>query len=279
MNGFFETWGEAAMTTLGFFWTALWAFCLGYIVSALIQVFVTRERMRRTMGRTGARSIAIGTGFGFVSSSCSFAALSTTRALFQKGSGLAPALAFLLASTNLVIELGILIFLFLSWHFVVGEYIGGILLILITWLLVKLTLPKGLVERARAKAEEVAGEEASGDPPDPKALARSREGWRRMGRRVDIRSGRRLPMSVRTTIIIRIWLPWVVPHLDVRTSSVAGRQGCLAAGVSNGWCQADKSLSGLHVTGDLVAYTRSRQSSRSSPSHVPENSRTDWRFE
>ena len=129
MERFFTLWADAALTSTGFFWMALWAFALGYLISSLIQVLVTQTRMQRLMGRDGPRSMALGTAFGFVSSSCSFAALSTTRALFQKGAGLAPSMAFLLASTNLVIELGIVIALFLSWHFVVGEYIGGLLLI------------------------------------------------------------------------------------------------------------------------------------------------------
>ncbi|BBI49294.1 hypothetical protein HORIV_17150 [Vreelandella olivaria] len=85
----------------------------------------------KAMGKTGPRSMALGTFFGFISSSCSFAALATTRSLFQKGAGLAPSVAFLLASTNLVIELGIVISIFLAWQFVVAEYIGGILLILL----------------------------------------------------------------------------------------------------------------------------------------------------
>lgn len=165
MTGFFQAWADAAMTTLGFFWMALWAFCLGYVISSMIQVFVTHERMRRTMGTAGPRSMALATFFGFVSSSCSFAALSATRALFQKGTGLAPALAFLLASTNLVIELGILIFIFLSWQFVVGEYLGGLILIGTMWLLVRWTAPKRLVEAAREHAKQSSTDE-DGDPPD-----------------------------------------------------------------------------------------------------------------
>jgi uncharacterized membrane protein YraQ (UPF0718 family) len=114
-DGFLAGWSEAALTSLGFFWKALWAFVLGYVVSGMIQVFVTRERMQRSMGEAGAKSVALGTGFGFISSSCSFAALATTRSLFAKGAGFIPSLAFLLASTNLVIELGIIIAIFLGW--------------------------------------------------------------------------------------------------------------------------------------------------------------------
>jgi hypothetical protein len=177
---FVQLWGEAARTTLGFFWMALWAFALGYVISSMIQVFVTRERMKRSMGEAGPKSVGLATFFGFVSSSCSFAALATTKSLFKKGAGLVPSLAFLLASTNLVIELGIVIAVFLTWQFVVGEYLGGLLLIGIVWLFVRLTHPDDLVEEARGNVED----EGGGDEvPDWKELIRSREGWARVGHR------------------------------------------------------------------------------------------------
>ena len=75
---FFQLWGEAARTSLGFFWMALWAFVLGYVISSMIQVFVTRERMKQSMGEAGAKSVGLATFFGFISSSCSFAALAVT---------------------------------------------------------------------------------------------------------------------------------------------------------------------------------------------------------
>lgn len=186
MNRFLQDWSEAAMTSLGFFWMAFWAFCLGYVISSMIQVFVTQRRMRRSMGEAEAKSVAMGTFFGFISSSCSFAALSTSRALFQKGAGLVPALAFLLASTNLVIELGILIFIFLNWQFVVGEYVGGVILILVTWLLVRLTLPAELEEAAREHAREKFGEEGDdedGEIPGWRERMGSLSGWRMVARR------------------------------------------------------------------------------------------------
>jgi len=191
MNHFLQSWSDAALTSLGYFWMAFWAFCLGYVISSMIQVFVTQRRMRRSMGEAGPRSVAMGTFFGFISSSCSFAALSTSRALFQKGAGLVPALAFLLASTNLVIELGILIFIFLNWQFVVGEYVGGVILILVTWLLVRLTLPEELEEAAREHARERFGDDGGdgedgdedGDLPDWRQRIRSLSGWRMVARR------------------------------------------------------------------------------------------------
>jgi len=177
---FLTTWHEAATTTVGLFWMAFWAFGLGYLISSMIQVFVTRERIKKNMGEAGAASHGLGTFFGFVSSSCYFAALATTCSLFAKGAGLVPSLAFLLASTNLVIELGIVIAVFLGWQFVVGEYIGGILLILFMWLLVRLTLPRRLAETAREKAREAETDSNAEDIPDWKELIRSREGWRRV---------------------------------------------------------------------------------------------------
>ena len=174
---FLTQWGDAAYTSVGFFWSALWAFALGYVVSSMIQVFVTQERMQRSLGDTNTKSVGLATFFGFISSSCSFAALATTRSLFQKGAGFVPAMAFLLASTNLVIELGIIISVFLSWHFVVGEYAGGIMLILISWLFIRLTQPKNLSSKPKRKQVErmmvpktcPIGKSSSGAGPDGKA--------------------------------------------------------------------------------------------------------------
>lgn len=183
MEAFLSTWSKSAVTSVGLFWMAFWAFGLGYLISSLIQVFVSRERMKRTMGESGPRSVALGTGFGFISSSCSFAALATTRALFVKGAGLIPSLAFLLASTNLVIELGIVIGVFLGWQFIVGEYVGGILLILLMWLLVRVTFPTDLVDEARSNARESSSAEESSEVPDWKDLVTSLEGWQRVANR------------------------------------------------------------------------------------------------
>ena len=114
MNDFLKQWGEAAYTTTGFFWMALWAFVLGYIISSMIQIFVTEKRMQKTMGGEESKGVLLGTFFGFISSSCSFAALASTKSLFKKGASFISSIAFLLASTNLVIELGIIISIFFS---------------------------------------------------------------------------------------------------------------------------------------------------------------------
>ena len=183
MNGFLGHWSEAAQTSLGFFWMALWAFALGYLISSLIQVLVTRDRMQRSMGESGTKAMALGTFFGFISSSCSFAALSTTRTPFQKGAGLAPAMAFMLASTNLVIELGFVIAIFLSWQFVVGEYVGGLLLILFAWAFIRLTRPKNLIEQTRKRLENESSNSSDDDDESWVEKLRGWDGWQQIGTR------------------------------------------------------------------------------------------------
>nr|WP_136252186.1 permease [Ningiella ruwaisensis] len=176
MQNFLSSWSQAATISIGFFWMALWAFMLGYFVSSLIQLTVTRSAMQKTMGKDGPKSIALGSFFGFISSSCSFAALATTKSLFKKGAGLAPSMAFLLASTNLVIELGMVIAVFLGWQFVVGEYVGGVLLILLTWLLIKITRPKRLIEQARERLDDGADDEETKGQSLKETLSSSK-GW------------------------------------------------------------------------------------------------------
>ena len=173
-----SSWHQSVLTTLGLFWTAFWAFGFGYLISSMIQIFVTRERMRKSMGDAGPTSVLLGSFFGFISSSCSFAALSTTRSLFTKGAGLVPALAFLLASTNLVIELGFIIGIFLGWQFVVGEYAGGILLILFMWILVRLTARQKWVDAARENARDQEEQSDEQEVPDWKDQITSLAGWR-----------------------------------------------------------------------------------------------------
>ncbi len=184
MNNFLKHWGEAAYTTAGFFWMALWAIILGYIISSMIQIFITEKRMQKTMGsESGGKGVLLGTFFGFISSSCSFAALASAKSLFKKGASFISSMAFLLASTNLVIELGIIISIFLGWQFVVGEYVGGILLILISWLLIRLINPSKLIKKARKNLEQEGEDEDSKDTKNWKKKIRQEESWARVARK------------------------------------------------------------------------------------------------
>lgn len=175
---FWQMYGEAAKTALGFFWKAGWAFILGYAISAMIQVFVPKHRLVRHMGNASLRSTSLATAFGTISSSCSFAALAAARALFAKGAHFILIVAFMFASTNLVIELGILILIFLGWQYLVAEIIGGLILITISSVLIKFTYPKGWIKKARDKAEGDAPDEEDFSPMD---RMRSAEGWRMVG--------------------------------------------------------------------------------------------------
>ena len=182
MNDFLKQWGEAAYTTTGFFWMALWAFILGYIISSMIQIFVTEKRMQKAMGEKEGKSMLLGTFFGFISSSCSFAALAGTKSIFKKGASFSSSIAYLLASTNLVIELGIIISIFLGWQFVVGEYVGGILLIIICWILIRIINPKKLIEKARKNLESEE-DDAMDDSKDWKKQIKKEESWARVAKK------------------------------------------------------------------------------------------------
>ncbi len=179
MSDFWVTFGEAAKTALGFFWKAGWAFVLGYAVSAMIQVFVPKKRLTREMGEANLRSVGLSTAFGCISSSCSFAALATARSLVLKGAHFICAVAFMFASTNLVIELGILIFIFLGWQFLAAEIVGGLILIAISSFLIRLTYPRKWLQAAREKVEEEGGEEE--EDFDWRDRIRSWKGWCMVG--------------------------------------------------------------------------------------------------
>ena len=183
MDDFLKQWGEAAYTTTGFFWMALWAFVLGYIISSMIQIFVTEKRMQKAMGGEESKGVLLGTFFGFISSSCSFAALASTKSLFKKGASFVSSIAFLLASTNLVIELGIIISIFLGWQFVVGEYAGGILLIGISWILIRLINPKKLIEKARKNLEKEDDGAGMDDSKVWKKQIQKEDAWAKVGKK------------------------------------------------------------------------------------------------
>ena len=141
------------------FWQTGWSLVLGFAVSGLLQAIVPADQMRRALGRSGLREIAIATVAGAASSSCSYASAAIMRTLFKKGASFIASIAFLFASTNLVLELGIILYLLLGWQFMLAEWIGGLVLIAVLSLLVKATLPRGLAEEARTHEEQGGGHE------------------------------------------------------------------------------------------------------------------------
>ena len=157
-----ELW-QALVVAAGMFWQVGWSLVLGFAISAAIQAFVSKAQMQRELGRGGLRQVALATIFGAASSSCSYAAAAVSKTLFKKGAALTPSLAFLFSSTNLVVELGIILYLLMGWQFTVAEWLGGIVLIVIMSLLVKLTYPKELVEQARRHVELASAGHQHGD--------------------------------------------------------------------------------------------------------------------
>jgi uncharacterized membrane protein YraQ (UPF0718 family) len=154
---------QALLLAFEMFWQVGWSLVLGFAISAILQAVVSKKTMGAALGRNGLREIAIATLAGAASSSCSYASASVSRTLFKKGAALIPSLAFLLASTNLVIELGIVLFLLLGWQFMAGEWIGGVVLVLLMALIVRVTYPRRLVEAARNHPEAGGGGHDHGD--------------------------------------------------------------------------------------------------------------------
>src|SRR5438128_6687626 len=133
-------------------WEVWWALVLGFLFSGIVQAWVPRSRLQRALGGAGAKEIALATGLGAASSSCSYAAIAIAKSLFQKGASFAAAMAFQFASTNLVFEIGIVMWIFLGWEFTLAEFVGGIFLIALMWAGVRLFITRRLEEAARGHA-------------------------------------------------------------------------------------------------------------------------------
>jgi len=148
---------QSLLLAAGMLWQVGWSLILGFILSGLIQALVSKEQMRAQLGRNGIREIALATAYGAASSSCSYAAAALSKTLFKKGAGVIPSLAFLFSSTNLVVELGIILYLLMGWQFTAAEWIGGLVLVTIMAVLVKITYPTKLIEDARRHVDEATG--------------------------------------------------------------------------------------------------------------------------
>ncbi|MGH9298143.1 MAG: permease [Acidimicrobiales bacterium] len=145
--------GRSLREAFFMFWETLWALVLGFGLSGAVQAFVPKESMQRVLGNHGPAAVAKASGFGMVSSSCSYAASAMAKSLFQKGADLVSSMVFMFASTNLVIELGIVMLLLLGWQFTLGEFVGGPIMILLLAFLGGLLLRGPLVEKARKRLE------------------------------------------------------------------------------------------------------------------------------
>jgi uncharacterized protein len=198
-------------------WEITWSLILGFTLSAIVQALVRRQTVTRLLGNDKPRTLVLASGLGAASSSCSYAAVALARSLFRKGASFTAAMVFEIASTNLVIELGIILALLISWQFTVAEFIGGPIMIVLVAVAFRLFVRQRLIEAARQQADE--------------GLAGSMEGHAAMD--MSIRSGgsfrRRLASSDGYTAVSHIFvMEWASVLRDV-----VG--GLLIAGAVGAW--------------------------------------------
>lgn len=146
--------GHALWMAFTMFWEILWPLILGFGLSALVQAVISKSEMTRLLPNDSPRSLAIACGLGAASSSCSYAAVALARSIFRKGADFTAAMAFELASTNLVAELTIIIVVLMGWQFAAAEFVGGPLMVVLMALLFRLFLSRKLVAEARTQADK-----------------------------------------------------------------------------------------------------------------------------
>src|SRR5437588_1203762 len=146
--------GDSLREGFFMFWETLWALVLGFGLSGVVQAFVSKEEMQRMLGDHRPRTVARASVFGMVSSSCSYAATAMAKSLFQKGADFLSAMVFMFASTNLVVELGVVLLILMGWQFALAEFIGGPVMIVLLALVGAAVFRNGLVEGARRRLRQ-----------------------------------------------------------------------------------------------------------------------------
>jgi uncharacterized protein len=144
--------GDGLWNAFQMAWEVGWALVLGFALSGIVQAWIPRSRMERALGGRDLRTAALSTGLGAASSSCSYAAIAIAKSIFQKGGSLASAMVFQFASTNLVFEIGIVMWIFLGWEFTLAEFLGGLILVVLMWAGIRLFVTRRLEEQAREHA-------------------------------------------------------------------------------------------------------------------------------
>jgi uncharacterized protein len=184
-SGFFVDVGRGLREAFFMFWETVWALALGFGLSGAVQAFVSRSQMRAKLGDHGAAAVTRASVLGLVSSSCSYAAVAMARSLFRKGADFVTSTVFMFASTNLVIELGIVMIVLLGWQFAVSEFVGGVIMIVMLALAGALFLGGDAVDEARGRvehsgspdADHVHGTEGAWDRQPLSRRIRSARGW------------------------------------------------------------------------------------------------------
>src|SRR3954466_6551374 len=171
MGDVISTIGDGLRQAFLMAWEVWWALVIGFAISAVVQSWVPRERVESALSGGGARPVALATGLGAASSSCSYAAIAIAKSLFQKGASAASALAFQFASTNLVWELGLVLWILIGCQFTLAEYLGGLVMISLMWALLRRFVDRRTESEARAHAREA-------DAGHQHHSAATQAGWR-----------------------------------------------------------------------------------------------------
>jgi uncharacterized membrane protein YraQ (UPF0718 family) len=164
-------------------WEVTWSLILGFTLSAVVQALVRRQTITRLLGDDKPRTVALATGLGAASSSCSYAAVALARALFRRGASFTAAMAFEIASTNLVIELGIILALLISWQFTVAEFVGGPIMIVLMALAFRLFVRGRLIDAARRQADKGLAGSMEGHAAMDMSISSAGRFWRRLASR------------------------------------------------------------------------------------------------
>lgn len=172
--------GQALALTGSMTWEILWALILGFALSAVVQAVVRRSTIVSLMGDDKPRTLAVAAGLGAASSSCSYAAVALARSLFRKGANFTAAMAFEIGSTNLVVELGIILALLMGWQFTAAEFVGGPLMIIVLAILFRLFVRTRLIEAAREQAERGIAGSMEGHAAMDMSIQGDGSFWRRL---------------------------------------------------------------------------------------------------
>ena len=171
----FDQVGQGLWNAFQMAWEVWWALVLGFLLSGMVQAWAPRRRLEQALGGRGPGALALATGLGAASSSCSYSAVAIAKSLFQKGASLASAMAFQFASTNLVFEIGIVLWVFLGWRFTLAEFVGGLVLIVLMWTGIRVLVSRRDEEGARERAR--AADSGHQHPSSGGSRVLSLDGW------------------------------------------------------------------------------------------------------
>ncbi len=172
--------GHALILAGSMTWEILWALIVGFTLSAVVQAVVRRSTIVALMGDDRPRTLAVAAGLGAASSSCSYAAVALARSLFRNGADFTAAMAFEIGSTNLVVELGIILTLLMGWQFTAAEFVGGPLMIVILAVLFRLFVRSRLIDAARRQAERGIAGSMEGHAAMDMSIGGEGSFWRRL---------------------------------------------------------------------------------------------------